>query len=104
MITLPTARQCEHVKQLLAGACTLSVFTYVCVAETDDEAERELAQLAQELRPEMYDRERWVVGTPSEAAEQLHRLAAAGVDRVFFAAWKESHLKMLPLLVGCLPA
>jgi alkanesulfonate monooxygenase SsuD/methylene tetrahydromethanopterin reductase-like flavin-dependent oxidoreductase (luciferase family) len=104
VISLPTARQCEQVKQLLAGACTLSVFTYACVAEKDHEVERQLAALAQELRPEMYDRDRWIAGTPSEAAEQLHRLAATGVHRVFIAAWRESHLKMLPLLSRYLTA
>jgi alkanesulfonate monooxygenase SsuD/methylene tetrahydromethanopterin reductase-like flavin-dependent oxidoreductase (luciferase family) len=104
VISLPTARQCEQVKELLAGACPLSVFTYVCVAEKAHEVDRLFAELAQELRTEMYDRERWLVGTPIDVAEQLSRLAAAGVHRVFLAAWRESHLKMLPLLSRCLPA
>jgi alkanesulfonate monooxygenase SsuD/methylene tetrahydromethanopterin reductase-like flavin-dependent oxidoreductase (luciferase family) len=102
VISLPTAGECEQVGQLLAGACTLSVFTYACVAESDHEVERQFAALARELRPEMCDRNRWVAGTPAEAAEQLHRLAAAGVHRVFLAAWSEEHLEMLPLLSRCL--
>jgi alkanesulfonate monooxygenase SsuD/methylene tetrahydromethanopterin reductase-like flavin-dependent oxidoreductase (luciferase family) len=98
VITLPAADECEQVKQLVAGACPLSVFTYACVADEDHEVERQVAALAQELRPGMCDRDRWVTGTPAEAAEQLNRLAAVGVQRVFLAAWSESHLKMLPLL------
>jgi alkanesulfonate monooxygenase SsuD/methylene tetrahydromethanopterin reductase-like flavin-dependent oxidoreductase (luciferase family) len=104
VVTLPTPAECEEVARLLRGACPLSVFTYVCVAEREEEVERQLARLTSSLRPEMHRQDRWIVGTPDVASRQLGSLAAAGVERIFLAVWDESHRAMLELLaVGPAP-
>ncbi len=98
VVTLPTPEECAHVAGLLRGACALSVFTYVCVAETEEEVEERLGRLSRGLRPQMRRVESWIVGTPAAADRQLDALAGAGVERVFLAVWDESHRAMLPLL------
>lgn len=103
VVTLPTPAECEQVAQILDGACALSVFTYVCVAERDQEVRRRLDRLLQGLRPEMRRPERWIVGTPDAVRRQLDDLERAGVDRLFVAVWSEAHHEMLPLLAGCSP-
>ena len=100
VISLPTPGECEHVAQLLDGACALSVFTYVCVAETEKEMQQRLTRLTRALRPEMRRIDRWIVGTPAAVGRQLEALSSAGVDRVFLAIWDESHHAMLPLLTA----
>jgi alkanesulfonate monooxygenase SsuD/methylene tetrahydromethanopterin reductase-like flavin-dependent oxidoreductase (luciferase family) len=98
VVSLPTPEECRQVAQLLDGACALSVFTYLCVAEREDEARRRLARMTAGLRPEMRNEERWIVGAPDAARSQLDALAQTGVERVFLAAWDESHHEMLTLL------
>lgn len=100
VVSLPTPEECEHVAQLLDGRCALSVFTYLCVAESETEAHRRLEAMTLGLRPEMRRTERWLVGSPDAVRRQLDALAAAGVERVFVAAWDASHEEMLTLLAA----
>jgi alkanesulfonate monooxygenase SsuD/methylene tetrahydromethanopterin reductase-like flavin-dependent oxidoreductase (luciferase family) len=108
VISLALPEECELVRQLLDSACEergrdpdtleLSVFTYACVAETKQQVDEQLTPLMDGLRPEMRDTNKWIVGIPSEALEQLRRLETAGAHRLFVAAWHESHRDMLALL------
>src|SRR5262245_47954020 len=100
VVSLPTPDECRTAEQLLDNRCDLSVFTYLCVAETEREARRRLEQMTLALRPEMRNAERWIVGAPDAARRQLDALAEAGVERIFLAAWEKSHLEMLTLLAA----
>jgi alkanesulfonate monooxygenase SsuD/methylene tetrahydromethanopterin reductase-like flavin-dependent oxidoreductase (luciferase family) len=100
VVSLPTPAECEQAARLLGGACRLSVFTYACVAGSDEDVEQRLGALRQSLRPDMQRVDRWIVGTPAAARRRLDSLASAGVDRVFLAVWDESHLEMLRLLAS----
>jgi alkanesulfonate monooxygenase SsuD/methylene tetrahydromethanopterin reductase-like flavin-dependent oxidoreductase (luciferase family) len=97
-VAVPTPSECEQVATLLGGSCGLSVFTYVCVAESDEEVRLKLQTLTGGLRPDMRRVDRWIVGTPEAAARQLDDFARAGVDRIFVAVWEESQLPMVRLL------
>jgi alkanesulfonate monooxygenase SsuD/methylene tetrahydromethanopterin reductase-like flavin-dependent oxidoreductase (luciferase family) len=101
VVSLPTPDECEAVARILEGRCRLSVFTYACVSETEAGVDRVLRRTTAGLRPEMQRTERWIVGTQSTAREYLDAMAAAGVDRVFVAAWDECHREMLQALAAC---
>jgi len=104
VIALPTPADCEQVAALLDDGCALSVFTYACVAESEDGVRRLLEQTKAELRPAMRNVDRWIVGTPDAARRRLEALASVGVRRVFLAVWHEPHREMLPLLATALDA
>ncbi len=97
-VAVPTPAECEQAAELLGATCGLSAFTYVCVAESDEEVRCALERLSAALRPEMRRVDRWIVGTPEAAARQLDDLARAGVQRTFLAVWDETHRAMLPLI------
>lgn len=97
-VAVPTPAECEEVAGLIGATCGLSAFTYVCVAESDEEVQRALERLSAGLRPEMRRADRWIVGMPEAAARQLDGLARAGVQRTFLAVWDETHRAMLPLI------
>jgi alkanesulfonate monooxygenase SsuD/methylene tetrahydromethanopterin reductase-like flavin-dependent oxidoreductase (luciferase family) len=95
VVSLPTPEECAAIRPML-GRCALSVFTYACVAPTTAAVESRLEQLAARLRPQMRDTARWLVGAPDEVGARLRALQAAGVARVFVAAWEDEH-RELPL-------
>jgi F420-dependent oxidoreductase-like protein len=100
VISMPSVSECEQIVQRLRGACPLSVFTYMCIADSEEAFERRLTELASDLRPEMRRVDRWIVGTREAAFERLASLARSGVQRVFLAVWNESHRRMLELLAA----
>lgn len=98
VITLPTPEECRAVRVVLGDTCALSAFTYACMGPTAAVVGRRLVRLTAELRPVMRREERWIVGTPDEAAERLRALRDAGVARLFVAAWHEEHRELPELL------
>jgi alkanesulfonate monooxygenase SsuD/methylene tetrahydromethanopterin reductase-like flavin-dependent oxidoreductase (luciferase family) len=101
VVSLPTPDECRVVAQLLKGGCGLSVFTYACVAESDDAVARVLAQTTARLRPEMQRTDRWLIGTPDTACEYVDAMAAAGVTRLFVAVWDSCHHEVIRTLATC---
>jgi alkanesulfonate monooxygenase SsuD/methylene tetrahydromethanopterin reductase-like flavin-dependent oxidoreductase (luciferase family) len=104
VISLPAPEDCRTVRALLDHRCALSAFTYACVAPTAAESDRRLAALTTSLRPAMRDTSRWIVGTPDRARDQLGKLEAAGISRLFVAAWDELHLELPSLLLSAVAA
>ncbi len=101
VVSLPTPDECRVVAQILEGGCGLSVFTYACVAGSDDAVARVLDRTTARLRPEMQRTERWLIGTPDAAREYVDAMAAAGVTRLFVAVWDDCHHEMIRTLATC---
>jgi alkanesulfonate monooxygenase SsuD/methylene tetrahydromethanopterin reductase-like flavin-dependent oxidoreductase (luciferase family) len=111
VITLPSVEQCRAVRQRLDQACErigrdprgmrLSVFTPMCVAETDHAVhaafERFRDTNPQYLRM-MNNETAWIMGTPERVVEQLDELEQAGVARVMLSVNCDEHREMLPLV------
>lgn len=96
--TFPCTASAYRARPSSRGACPLSVFTYMCIAESEEEVKRRLAGLTSDLRLEMRRVDRWIVGTREVAYERLASLARSGAQRIFLAVWDESHRRMLELL------
>jgi len=111
VITLPSPDQCRAVRARLDEACAkrgrdprevrLSVFTPICVAETDAQVNETYAafkdtnpQYSRMMNAEMA----WIKGTPDRARAQLAELAELGIARVLLSVNCDAHLAMLPLL------
>ena len=81
----------------------LAAFLAICVAPSEREVEQIIAAY-QATNPQyvrMLDsRDRWIIGTPAQAREQLAALAEAGIDRALLSVNCDLHLPMLPQLVG----
>jgi len=112
VITLPSADQSRAIRERLDQACEkvgrdpaevrLSVFTPICVAESEAEARRHFEHL-RETNPQylrmMNAETAWIMGSPEQAQGQLADLEAAGVARALLSVNCELHREMLPLLV-----
>jgi alkanesulfonate monooxygenase SsuD/methylene tetrahydromethanopterin reductase-like flavin-dependent oxidoreductase (luciferase family) len=111
VITLPSIEQCQAIRDRLDQACErvgrdpsevrLSVFTPLCVADTEQDVKDTYATL-RETNPQylrmMNAETAWIMGTPEQAGEQLQRLEHAGIARVLLSVNCDLHLRMLPLL------
>jgi F420-dependent oxidoreductase-like protein len=108
VLGLGTPAQCRAVRERLDRNCaangrdpravSLALFAGVCVGETEDAVERNLARLLEGARPHMQDMETWILGTPERAAERLRDLTAAGVRRLMFSVDHPLHREMVTLL------
>ncbi|HEY3060563.1 MAG TPA: TIGR03560 family F420-dependent LLM class oxidoreductase [Chloroflexota bacterium] len=111
VITLPSPEQCRTVRGRLDDACArigrdpseirLSVFTPMCVAETDAQVKDAYATF-KETNPQylrmMNAETAWIMGTPDRARAQLAELAEIGIARALLSVNCDAHLNMLPLV------
>lgn len=108
VIALATPAQCREVRDRLDRACekadrdpstlSLAVFAGLCVAGTQDEADRLRDRLLAGARPHMRNTETWIFGAPERAAEQVRTFEAAGVDRLMFSVENDLHRAMVPVV------
>ncbi len=111
VVAMASVQECRDARAALDQLCQaagrdpssvrLSLFTAVCVGETEAEVDRRAEQLrstnAQYRRMDA-ERPTWLAGAPDRVAERLQELAAAGVSRVLLAVNSDLHREMLPLL------
>jgi F420-dependent oxidoreductase-like protein len=111
VITLPSTDQCRAVRARLDQACErigrdpasirLSVFTPICIAETERKVRRHFETL-RETNPQyvrmMNAETAWISGTPAIVRRQIKELEAIGVARLLLSVNCDLHVPMLPLL------
>jgi alkanesulfonate monooxygenase SsuD/methylene tetrahydromethanopterin reductase-like flavin-dependent oxidoreductase (luciferase family) len=111
VITLPSVEQCRAVRQRLDQACeranrdprdvSLSVFTPVCIAETEAAVKaiyERFAETNPQYRRMMNNETAWIMGTPDRVQDQLGELERARVERVMLSVNCDAHREMLPLV------
>jgi alkanesulfonate monooxygenase SsuD/methylene tetrahydromethanopterin reductase-like flavin-dependent oxidoreductase (luciferase family) len=111
VITLPSVEQCRAVRERLDRACErinrdpaevrLSVFTPMCVAETDQAVEAAYAGFRDtnpQYRRMMNAETAWIMGTPERVQDQLAELDRVGVVRLMLSVNCDAHREMLPLV------
>jgi alkanesulfonate monooxygenase SsuD/methylene tetrahydromethanopterin reductase-like flavin-dependent oxidoreductase (luciferase family) len=100
-ITLPSVEQCQAVRARLPSHVRLSVFTPICVAETEAQVRERydfLARTEPQYRRMMNNETAWIMGTPAQAASQIAALEEVGVSRLLLSVSCDLHREMLPLL------
>jgi alkanesulfonate monooxygenase SsuD/methylene tetrahydromethanopterin reductase-like flavin-dependent oxidoreductase (luciferase family) len=101
VITLPSVEQCQAIRARLPEHVRLSVFTPICVGDTEQQVRERydfLAETEPQYRRMMNNDTAWIMGTPGQAAEQIRTLEQAGVARLLLSVSCELHRAMLPLL------
>jgi alkanesulfonate monooxygenase SsuD/methylene tetrahydromethanopterin reductase-like flavin-dependent oxidoreductase (luciferase family) len=100
-ITLPSVEQCQVIRARLPQHVRLSVFTPICVGETEQQVRERydfLAETEPQYRRMMNAETAWIMGTPDKAAQQIAELERAGVARLLLSVSCDLHREMLPLL------
>lgn len=111
VIGQPTPEDTRAVRARLDAACQaagrdpsavcLSAFVPFAVGETQKEVER-LMEIYQATNPQyvrmMTALSTWLMGTPAQVTEQMHRLGASGIDRVIVSVNCDLHRELLPML------
>jgi alkanesulfonate monooxygenase SsuD/methylene tetrahydromethanopterin reductase-like flavin-dependent oxidoreductase (luciferase family) len=100
-ITLPSVEQCRAIRARLPAHVRLSVFTPICVGETEQQVRERydfLAETEPQYRRMMNAETAWIMGTPDKAAQQVADLERVGVERLLLSVSCDLHREMLPLL------
>jgi alkanesulfonate monooxygenase SsuD/methylene tetrahydromethanopterin reductase-like flavin-dependent oxidoreductase (luciferase family) len=102
-ITLPSIEQCQAIRARLPEHVRLSVFTPICIGETEQQVRERydfLAETEPQYRRMMNAETAWIMGTPAQAAQQIADLERVGVARLLLSVSCDLHRLMLPLLSG----
>ncbi len=105
-ITLPSVEQCQAIRARLPRHVRLSVFTPICVGETEQQVRERydfLAETEPQYRRMMNAETAWIMGTPAQAAQQIADLERVGVERLLLSVSCDLHREMLPLLARSRP-
>jgi len=102
-ITLPSVEQCQAIRARLPEHVRLSVFTPICIGETEQQVRERyefLGQTEPQYKRMMTTETAWIMGTPAQAAQQIADLERVGVARLLLSVSCDLHREMLPLLEG----